>query len=118
VYLTGLDKKPAEDPAPSSASTATVTATPSTSISTVLATSTGSSSLDTTDLGSIKAAASTIAKDLVSLYKINNTVPGILPSFETGEEYYWWEGGAMMNALVDYWKLTGDEFSVDTVKEA
>ena len=30
-------------------------------------------------------------------------VPGNLP-----DPYYWWEAGAMFNALIDYWFYTGD----------
>ncbi|KAK3905020.1 glycosyl hydrolase family 76-domain-containing protein [Staphylotrichum tortipilum] len=30
-------------------------------------------------------------------------VPGLLP-----RPYYWWEGGALMGALIDYWYYTGD----------
>ncbi|KAK4247785.1 glycosyl hydrolase family 76-domain-containing protein [Corynascus novoguineensis] len=30
-------------------------------------------------------------------------VPGLLP-----EPYYWWEAGALMGSLIDYWHYTGD----------
>lgn len=48
--------------------------------------------LDLTSKDSIKAAASTIAFDLMSYYTGNNTgdVPGNLP-----DPYFWWEAGAM-----------------------
>jgi mannan endo-1,6-alpha-mannosidase len=48
--------------------------------------------LDLTSKNSIKAAASTVAFDLMSYYTGNNTgdVPGNLP-----DPYFWWEAGAM-----------------------
>jgi mannan endo-1,6-alpha-mannosidase len=48
--------------------------------------------LDLASKDSIKAAASTIAFDLMSYYTGNNTgdVPGNLP-----DPYSWWEAGAM-----------------------
>jgi mannan endo-1,6-alpha-mannosidase len=48
--------------------------------------------LDLTSKDSIKAAASTVAFDLMSYYTGNNTgdVPGNLP-----DPYFWWEAGAM-----------------------
>ena len=52
----------------------------------------GAITLDLTSKDSIKAAASTIAFDLMSYYTGNNTgdVPGNLP-----DPYFWWEAGAM-----------------------
>jgi mannan endo-1,6-alpha-mannosidase len=35
--------------------------------------------------------------------KPGNT-PGILPT----PYYYWWEGGALFDTLIDYWHYTGD----------
>jgi mannan endo-1,6-alpha-mannosidase len=54
---------------------------------------------------SIKSAASTIASGVLSFYNGNTTgqVPGLLP-----DPYYWWEGGAMFDTLIQYWRLTGD----------
>lgn len=42
---------------------------------------------------------------MVSYYNGNQTgqVPGLLPS-----PYYWWEGGAFFDTLIQYWHLTGD----------
>ena len=56
-------------------------------------------------LDSIKSAASNAAHNLMSYYTGNQTgqVPGLLPL-----PYYWWEAGAMLGLLVEYWYLTGD----------
>lgn len=60
---------------------------------------------DPSDLTSVKTAASTIAHGMMQLYTGNQTgmVPGLLPS-----PYYWWECGAMLNSLINYWYYTGD----------
>jgi mannan endo-1,6-alpha-mannosidase len=39
--------------------------------------------------------------------------PGNLP-----DPYYWWEAGAMFNALIDYWAYTGDSSWNDMTKQA
>ena len=45
-------------------------------------------------------------------YKGNQSgeIPGILPGPPTEHkgDYYWWEGGALMGTMIDYWHLTGD----------
>jgi mannan endo-1,6-alpha-mannosidase len=63
----------------------------------------------------LKAAASTIAFDMVSYYTGNRTgdVPGNLPA-----PYYWWEAGAMFGSLVDYWYYTGDTAYNDITTQA
>ncbi|OAA70043.1 Mannan endo-1,6-alpha-mannosidase [Akanthomyces lecanii RCEF 1005] len=66
--------------------------------------------IDTSD--EIRESSRTLAYDLMSFYKGNQSghVPGMLPgppASGTGD-YYWWEGGAMMGAYIDYWHLTGD----------
>ncbi|KAK4133345.1 glycoside hydrolase family 76 protein [Trichocladium antarcticum] len=62
----------------------------------------------TLDLGStesIKSVARSMSEDMMSFYTGNQPggTPGLLPS-----QYYWWEAGALMGALVDYWYYTGD----------
>lgn len=54
---------------------------------------------------SIKNAASTVAYDMMSYYKGNESgMPeGLLP-----EPYYWWEAGAMFGQMIEYWFYTGD----------
>lgn len=54
----------------------------------------------------MKEACKTIAKNMVSYYTgyRPGDVPGNLP-----DPYYWWEAGAMFNALIDYWAYTGDD---------
>ncbi|GAM82862.1 hypothetical protein ANO11243_008480 [Dothideomycetidae sp. 11243] len=61
--------------------------------------------LDITNQGSIKSAASTIAYKMMEFYPGNKTggIPGLL-----GDPYYWWEAGAMFGSLIDYWYYTGD----------
>ncbi|OJJ55435.1 hypothetical protein ASPSYDRAFT_183495 [Aspergillus sydowii CBS 593.65] len=58
------------------------------------------------DTASVKEACKTIAKNMVSYYTgyRPGDVPGNLP-----DPYYWWEAGAMFNALIDYWAYTGDD---------
>ncbi|KAI1298055.1 glycosyl hydrolase family 76-domain-containing protein [Xylaria venustula] len=54
---------------------------------------------------SIKNVAKQLAVDLMSMYNGNQPgqTPGLLP-----QPYYWWEAGALMGALIDYWYYTGD----------
>lgn len=56
-------------------------------------------------IDSIKSAASTIVGGMVKYYNGNETgqIPGLLSN-----AYYWWEGGAMFDTLIQYWHLTGD----------
>lgn len=64
---------------------------------------------------SIKAAAKSAAKGLIASY--NGTKPGQIPGlFDV--PYYWWSGGVVWDALVDYWYLTGDTEYNDVVKQA
>lgn len=68
---------------------------------------------------SIKQAASTVAAGMVYFYtggvegQIVSQMPGILPG-----PYYWWEAGAMMGSLIDYWYYTGDDTYNAMVTEA
>jgi len=53
--------------------------------------------LDLSSTDSIKAAAKTIAGDMMSYYTGNQIggTPGLLPP-----PYYWWESGAMFGAMI------------------
>ena len=55
---------------------------------------------------SIKDAAATVAHNLMSWYKGNETgmAQGLLP-----QPYYWWLAGAMFGQMIEYWFYTGDE---------
>ncbi|PTB41463.1 uncharacterized protein TrAFT101_009927 [Trichoderma asperellum] len=55
---------------------------------------------------SITSISKQMAEDLVAFYKGNEPgqTPGLLP-----DPYYWWEAGAMMGTLIDYWYYTGDD---------
>ncbi|CAK7240343.1 MAG: hypothetical protein STHCBS139747_001782 [Sporothrix thermara] len=61
--------------------------------------------LDTSSTESIKSVAASMAEDMLSFYHGNEpgNVPGLLP-----DPYYWWEAGAMLGSLIDYWYYTGD----------
>lgn len=61
--------------------------------------------LDLGNTESIKNAASTVAYDMMSYYKGNESgwPEGLLP-----EPYYWWEAGAMFGQMIEYWFYTGD----------
>ncbi|KAF2759966.1 mannan endo-1,6-alpha-mannosidase [Pseudovirgaria hyperparasitica] len=71
--------------------------------------------LNPDDDESIKSTTKTIAERLFSYYTgwRPGDVPGNLP-----DPYYWWECGAMMGALVDYWHYTGDDQFNDRVSQA
>ncbi|KAF1358890.1 mannan endo-1,6-alpha-mannosidase DCW1 precursor [Lizonia empirigonia] len=74
--------------------------------SSVLMSTVGAITLDITSPDSIKSAAKSLAANMRSYYtgdRIGDT-PGNLP-----DPYYWWECGAMFNALIDYWFYTGDD---------
>jgi len=60
---------------------------------------------------SIKAAASTLAFDMMSYYKgnLSGQTPGLLPGPPATPSiqnagYFWWEAGAMFGSLIDYVK--------------
>jgi len=78
-------------------------------------------SLDLTSDTSIKSAASTIAYDMMTYYKGNQSggIPGVLPGPPPNPTwgYYWWESGAMWGTLIDYWHYTGDTSYNDAVSE-
>jgi hypothetical protein len=75
---------------------------------------------------SIKNVAATIAFDMMSLYKGNESgqTPGLLPVPVPGGDpktgaagYYWWECGAMFGSLIDYWYYTNDTTYNEVVTE-
>ncbi|KAK6952071.1 hypothetical protein Daesc_006600 [Daldinia eschscholtzii] len=70
--------------------------------------------LDVNSVDSIKDTAKKMAEDLVSFYHGDEPgqTPGLLP-----QPYYWWEGGAFMGALIDYWYYTGDSTYNDLVEQ-
>ncbi|KAK3695479.1 glycosyl hydrolase family 76-domain-containing protein [Podospora appendiculata] len=61
--------------------------------------------LDMSSTDSMKRVASSMTQDMMSFYNGHQPggIPGLLPP-----PYYWWEAGALMGALVDYWYYTGD----------
>jgi len=80
--------------------------------------------LDLTSQDDIRSVASTIAFDMVSFYKGNESgqVPGNLPGpppnpSVTNAGYFWWETGAMFGSLIDYWYYTGDDQYNEIVKQ-
>ncbi|KAI0127061.1 mannan endo-1,6-alpha-mannosidase DCW1-like protein [Xylariales sp. AK1849] len=74
--------------------------------------------LDSPD--SIKQAAAKVAEDLLTFYHGDEPgwVPGILPGPPPDGDYYWWQGGAMWGALMDYRHHTGDKTYDDIVTTA
>lgn len=60
----------------------------------------------------IRRTAATLAYDTMLHYSgnLSGQVPGILsgPPSENKGDYYWWEGGALMGTMIDYWYSTGD----------
>ncbi|OTB01234.1 glycoside hydrolase family 76 protein [Hypoxylon sp. CI-4A] len=80
----------------------------------------GALEVDLDDPASIKKAAAQVAEDLLTFYHGDEPgwVPGILPGPPPDGDYYWWQGGAMWGALLDYRHHTGDKTYDDTVTEA
>lgn len=72
----------------------------------------GAIDVDIDDRDSIRRAASTIAYDMMSVYKgnVSGGIIGVLPGPPPNPTwgYYWWESGAMWGTLIDYWHYTGD----------
>ncbi|KAI8627945.1 glycosyl hydrolase family 76-domain-containing protein [Xylariaceae sp. FL1651] len=70
--------------------------------------------LDVQSTDSIKDVSKQIAADLMSMYTGNQPgqTPGLLP-----QPYYWWEGGALMGAMIDYWYYTGDSTYNDITQQ-
>ena len=64
---------------------------------------------------SVKAAAKIAADGMMSFYTGNKTggIPGLLPG-----PYYWWEAGAAMGSLIDYYYYTGHSEYNDVVMQA
>ncbi|KAL6796935.1 glycoside hydrolase family 76 protein [Trichoderma sp. SZMC 28012] len=71
--------------------------------------------LDPDSPDSVKSVSKDMAADLVSFYNGNQpgNTPGLLP-----DPYYWWEAGAMMGTLIDYWYYTGDDTYNDLTTQA
>lgn len=67
----------------------------------------------------ILGSSRTLAHDLMAFYKGNETgqIPGLLPGPPTTSEggYYFWQGGALMSTMIDYWHLTGDDTYNDEI---
>lgn len=64
---------------------------------------------------SLKKAAKTAAEGMLTYYTGDEPgdVAGNLP-----DPYFWWECGAMMGTLIDYWYYTGDEEYNELVTQA
>ncbi|KAI1854217.1 hypothetical protein JX266_001358 [Neoarthrinium moseri] len=61
--------------------------------------------LDINSQDSIRSVSKQMVADLMTFYTGDQPgqTPGLLPP-----PYYWWEAGAMMGSLIDYWYYTGD----------
>ncbi|EAA35418.3 glycosyl hydrolase family 76 protein [Neurospora crassa OR74A] len=70
--------------------------------------------LDLSSIDSLKHAARFMAEDMMSFYSGNQPggIPGLLP-----QPYYWWEAGALMGSLIDYWYYTGDTQWNDLIQQ-
>jgi len=83
--------------------------------SSVLMSSVGAIQLDISSPDNIKQVAKKLSVNLRAYYtgdRVGDT-PGNLP-----DPYYWWECGAMFNALIDYWYYTGDDQYNEITKQA
>jgi len=74
--------------------------------STLLLSGVGAIELNVNSNDNIKSVAKTLVAQMRTWYTGDRPgdVPGNLPA-----PYYWWECGAFMNALIDYWHYTGDD---------
>ncbi|KAI9708811.1 MAG: hydrolase 76 protein [Bogoriella megaspora] len=62
--------------------------------------------LDANDAASVQSAAKTVAGNIMDLYRTKHDPDdgdGVFPS-----PYYWWESGAVWDAMINYYYLTGD----------
>ncbi|KAF4124465.1 mannan endo-1,6-alpha-mannosidase [Geosmithia morbida] len=64
---------------------------------------------------SVTSVAKQLTKDMMSFYHGNEpgNTPGLLPE----PPYYWWEGGALMGTLIEYWYYTKDEQYVSMTQD-
>ncbi|KAB5583008.1 glycoside hydrolase family 76 protein [Coniochaeta sp. 2T2.1] len=85
----------------------------------VWATAASAITVKPSDANSIKDAAKSVAKNLVSYYHgaEPGKTPGILPGPPPDGDFYWWESGAMWNTLIEYWHYTGDSTYNDLVTQ-
>ncbi|ORY14542.1 glycosyl hydrolase family 76-domain-containing protein [Clohesyomyces aquaticus] len=77
--------------------------------------------LDTKSTDSIKSTAKTLADGIVKLYQANpeGSPIGIFNGKDGGStKYFWWEAGAVWNAMVEYAYLTGDTAHNGLVSDA
>ncbi|KAF2802784.1 mannan endo-1,6-alpha-mannosidase [Mytilinidion resinicola] len=73
-------------------------------------------SLSTDSTDSIKDVAKTLAGGIIRTYEdatSDNGPPGLF-----GDDYYWWEAGAVWDALVQYQTLTADKQYSDLIGQA
>lgn len=71
--------------------------------------------VDFSSPSAIKGAASDLVYDTVQQYYLGNQT-GQIPGIING--YYWWEAGALMGVLIDYWYYTGDSSYNDLATQA
>jgi mannan endo-1,6-alpha-mannosidase len=71
-------------------------------------------------IANIRSTAKTIADDLLSFYKANQTagIPGIVESYFPEGGYWWGPAGGMWQVLIDYWHYTGDASYNDMIMQA
>jgi mannan endo-1,6-alpha-mannosidase len=86
------------------------------SLGLLAATTASALTLDTQSPESIKNASSTLASAIVASYRAQLKVPGIFGV--VGAPYYWYEGGAVFNALISYSHLANDTQYNDLITEA
>ncbi|RFU80478.1 glycoside hydrolase family 76 [Trichoderma arundinaceum] len=72
--------------------------------------------LDPDSPASVKSVSKQMAADLVSFY--HGHEPGGTPGLLPYPPYFWWETGAMMGTLIDYWYYTGDTTYNDLTQQA
>ncbi|KDN66595.1 putative glycosyl hydrolase family 76 [Colletotrichum sublineola] len=76
--------------------------------------STNAYNLVPSDPKSVKTIARSMTEDLMSFYDGDKPgkTPGLLPL-----PHYWWEAGALMGTMIDYWYYTGDDTWNDVVTQ-
>lgn len=72
--------------------------------------------LDPDSPDSIRETSKQLAEDMLTFY--NGDKPGYTPGLLPEPPYYWWEAGAMMGSLIEYWYYTKDDTFVELTKQA
>ncbi|PHH83682.1 hypothetical protein CDD82_5440 [Ophiocordyceps australis] len=74
--------------------------------------------LETGNTDSVRNVAATLAHDTMAYYRGNTSQPGSIDIGNVPKPYYWWVGGALWGAMLDYYHFTQDPSYNDVVIQA